>query len=195
MLEWKKEGVGSSGDVVELERSLVEAAGAEAKGSKEQAEMRLRVVGDVGGTVDRTAKVGESYRYAAVRVRTVALGGRSLEVRSAGSGSVTVAMLDVFPPAAPGGLVASPGFDGERAAIDLSWEPGMEAGIAGYRVYRREAGAVEWRRLGSELVAVPAYRDVTVEAGRRYGYRVTAVDEAGNESGPSNEVAETAPAR
>ena len=69
----------------------------------------------------------------------------------------------------------------------------MEAKIAGYRVYRRDRDNGAWGRLNSELVATPAYRDTTVEAGRRYGYRVTAVDAAGNESAPSDEVVETAP--
>jgi hypothetical protein len=155
--------------------------------------------------VDRTAVTGQTYRYTAERVRTVVLDGRSLEVRSVPSAAVTVAMVDVFPPNAPTGLVAAPGFSGEsagvtgqaqRPVVDLSWEPGIEARIAGYRVYRREMrGDVPgpWRKLNAELVTVPAYRDTTVESGRRYGYRVTAVDAAGNESGPGNEVVETAP--
>jgi hypothetical protein len=213
MLEWKAEGSGS-GDVVELDRTLqkalVAASAPERRSGlgskpKEAAELRLRVAakaggGDPGGTVDRTALLGESYRYTAERVRTVAVGGQNLEVRSAASGTVTVAMLDVFPPNAPGGLVASPGFvsgtgGAQRPAIDLSWEPGIEARIAGYRVYRKDEDNGVWVRLNPTLVAVPAYQDATVEAGRRYAYRVTAVDETGNESGPGGEVEETAPAR
>jgi hypothetical protein len=198
MLEWKAEG--APGDVIELDRTLVEAAFGEQehkRAAKEPAEVKLRVSRDPGGTMDRTAWIGESYRYVAQRVRTVDVGGRSLEARSAVSASVTVAMLDVFPPNAPTGLVAAPGFagDGQKPVIDLSWEPGLEARIAGYRVYRREGDGGEWQRLGSELVAMPAYRDLAVEAGRRYRYRVTAVDAAGNESGASGEIGETAPAR
>jgi len=167
--------------------------------------------GDAGGTIDRTAQMGHTYRYTAQRVRTVVLGGQTLEVRSSPSAEITVAVGDVFPPEAPTGLVAVPGFAGEAAAgqaasqagvqaqrptIDLSWEPGMEPRIAGYRVYRRDLDGNardEWRRLGSELAPAPAYRDLTVVAGRRYAYRVTAVDEAGNESGHSDEAVETAP--
>ena len=73
----------------------------------------------------------------------------------------------------------------------------MEARLAGYRVYRRELDGTTpevWRTLGAELVTVPAYRDLSVGAGQRYAYRVTAVSGAGNESGPSAEVMETAPA-
>ncbi len=209
MLEWR--AVGGGGDSVELDRTIVPAAAqtttavpqpivADAtaasekkRSAKEAAELRLRIGVDPGGAIDRTARMGESYRYTAQRVRTVVVGGLSVEMRSAASGNVTVEMLDVFPPDAPLGLVASPGFEGTTPTIDLSWEPGMEAGIAGYRVYRRDGAGGAWVRLNAALVAMPAYRDASVVGGRQYGYRVTAVDAKGNESGPSGEVVETAP--
>ena len=193
--------------------------------AKEPLESRFRAGGaaDEGGTVDRTVQIGHTYRYTAQRVRHVELGGqRRLEVRCVPSAEVTVVMQNVFPPEAPAGLVAVPGFTGQmsagqtpgqnagptggeqattqiqRPAIDLSWEPDLEPRIAGYRVYRRDLDgedASAWRRLDSELVPVAAYRDLSVVAGRRYAYRVTAVSEAGNESAPSEEVVETAPAQ
>jgi hypothetical protein len=204
--------------------------------AKEPSELRFRAgggLGDAGGTIDSTAQIGHAYRYTAQRVRTVVLGGQKLELRGVPSVEVTVAVRDVFPPEAPVGLAAVPGFAGEpsvgqapgqsaaqtgehnmgrvggqspgqageqaqRPAIDLSWEPDLEPRIAGYRVYRRDldgdAPAV-WRRLDAELVPMAAYRDLSVMAGRRYGYRVTAVSEVGNESASSNEVVETAPAQ
>lgn len=201
VLEWAASG--AAGDGVELRRMVVAGAagGVDAKAkkpglftaAKEPAEMRLRVAEDAGGALDRTARIGENYRYAAARVRVVQVAGKTLELRGVESAAVLVEMVDRFPPEAPRGLVAAPGFgaDGKTPAIDLSWEPGMEAGIAGYRVYRRE-GDGAWTRVG-EMVAVPACRDETVAPGRRYRYRVTAVDAAGNESGPSGEVVETAP--
>ena len=185
-------------------------------GAKEPSESRFRAGGavDVGGTVDRTAQIGHAYRYTAQRVRSVQLAGQRLEVRSLLSAEVTVAMLDVFPPDAPVGLVAAPGFAGgpttgqnagpatdeqaQRPAIDLSWEPEMEPRIAGYRVYRRdlESGAPNaWRLLDTEVVPEAAYRDLGVTAGQRYAYRVTAVSDAGKESAPCEEVVETAAAR
>jgi hypothetical protein len=214
VLEWRAEAGALVGftDGVELERSVVGTQVSESRpgalnsaaGRKAPAPARFRVGGDPGGAVDRTAVTGETYRYTAERVRTVVLDGRSLEVRSVPSAAAEIRMADVFPPNAPTGLVAAPGFSGEsagaagqvqRPAIDLSWEPGVEVRIAGYRVYRREMGDApgSWQRLNAELVTMPAYRDMTVEAGLRYGYRVTAVDGAGNESGPGNEVVEVVP--
>jgi hypothetical protein len=188
--------------------------------AKEPSELRFRAgggLGDAGGTIDHTAQIGHAYRYTAQRVRTVVLGGQRLELRSVPSVEVTVAVRDVFPPEAPVGLVAVPGFAGgpsvgqsagqsavqageraQRPAIDLSWEPDLEPRVAGYRVYRRDLdgdAASVWKQLGPELVPIVAYRDLSVVAGRRYAYRVTAVSEAGNESAPSREVVETAPAQ
>jgi hypothetical protein len=169
-----------------------------------------------GGTIDRTAQVGTTYRYAAERVRSVALGQvasgqEKLELRSLPSAEITVAMPKEFPPNAPKGLIAIPGFvdlavpSGEGAAIegeaptaqrptiDLSWEPDMEAGIAGYRVYRRGlAGEATWQRISPDLMT-PAYRDQSVVLGQRYVYRVTAINASGDESAWSNEAVETAP--
>ena len=112
-----------------------------------------------------------------------------------------MAVRDVFPPEAPVGLVAVPGFAGEpsagqsaaqtgeqaapqiqRPAIDLSWEPDLEPRIAGYRVYRRDLdgdapSCVAASRHRS--VPVAAYRDLSVVPGHRYSYRVTAVRHGG----------------
>jgi hypothetical protein len=204
-------------DAVELDRMWLDAPAAAGVGPaakndlgmmgtpKEPVESRLRVDAasetDAGGTIDRGAQAGRTYLYSAQRVRTVVLGGQTLEVRSLPSASVTVAVRDVFPPEPPAGLVAVPSFadagDGTRKpTIDLSWEPDTEPRLAGYRVYRRELDGTTpdvWRQLGSELVTAPAYRDLSALAGQRYAYRVTAVSDAGEESTPSGEVIETAP--
>jgi hypothetical protein len=168
--------------------------------------MRLRVdtagPPDPGGTIDRSAQIGHTYRYTVQRVRRVVLAAQTFEVRSLPSASVTV-IRDVFPPDPPAGLVAAPGFVGgddttRRPAIDLSWEPDLEPHLAGYRVYRRELDGTTpdtWRPLGSELVTTLAYRDLGVVAGQHYAYRTTTVDSAGRESAPSSEVTESAPSQ
>ena len=162
-------------------------------------EVKLRTPAqaeDTGGTIDHTAQKGETYRYTAQRVRSVSIGGYALELRSSISPPVTVAMRDIFPPHAPSGLEAIPG--GATAVdrgIDLSWTPDVDADLAGYFVYRQdvdEKGVVAGTatRLNLTPVVGPAYRDQTAMASRRYAYRVTAVDTAGNESAPSADVQE-----
>jgi hypothetical protein len=163
-------------------------------------EVKLRTpthLADAGGTIDHTARMGESYRYTAQRVRSISLNGHTLELCSFASPPVTVVMRNTFPPHAPTGLEAVPG--GATAAdrsIDLSWTPNTEPDLAGYIVYRQEidskgvaAGTVT--RLNPTPVVGPAYRDQTAVAGHRYTYFVTAINTAGNESAPSDAVQET----
>ena len=88
---------------------------------------------------------------------------------------------DVFPPRSPTGL------DGlySSRAIELIWEANAEVDLAGYHVYRRE-GSEAYRRLTSELLPTPIYRDTTILQGLRYSYRVTALDLKQNESSDSD---------
>ncbi len=160
---------------------------------------------DAGGTTDRSAQLGRTYRYTAQRVRSMTFNQQTLELRSAPSAEVTVDVRDVFPPDVPTGLVAVPelastGAVPGVASIDLSWDPNPEPHIAGYHVYRRDldSGApndapVAWHSLNPDLVRVASYRDSSVAAGKRYAYRVTAVSESGNESPPSAPASEAAP--
>ncbi len=164
------------------------------------AEIKLQTpkqAADVGGTVDQTTKIGETYTYTAQRVRSVTLGGHSLELCSTVSSPVTYIARDLFPPSVPTGLEAVPGgaTPADRS-IDLSWTPGTDIDLAGYSVYRQEVTstgevASTAARLNSTPVVGPAYRDQTAIPGHRYSYRVTAVDAAGNESAPSAAVQET----
>lgn len=80
-------------------------------------------------------------------------------------------------PAAPAGLVAT----GYAGAVELSWVPTPTA--TSYRVLRR----------GHEIARVdfPSYEDTDVTDGRRYPYRVVAVNERGR-SRPSHAVVATA---
>jgi fibronectin type 3 domain-containing protein len=153
------------------------------------------------GARDLTARAGQDYRYTAVRTRTVVLGGHSLMLTGETSAPVSIAYRDVFPPAAPTGLAAAPEL-GELPAIGLSWEPGPEADLAGYRVYRaaqsrsNEPRTVEalftcLAGCGTQpLVSATTYRDPSVQSGEFYRYRVTAVDRNGNESVPSAAITE-----
>jgi hypothetical protein len=146
---------------------------------------------DPGGTLDRTAQRTETYTYTAQRLRTVNLNGHIYELRSEPSSPITVNLSDTFPPATPTGLAAIPGGTATTAAIDLSWQPSTDPDLSGYHVYRRNAAGT-FERLTSTSVLGPAFSDITVTPGTAYTYRVTAVDNTGNESAPSTEVTETA---
>jgi hypothetical protein len=110
-----------------------------------------------------------------------------VELESADSQPVTVTPRDLFPPAAPQGLVAAllPGSGPGAFLVDLSWSINLETDLAGYRVYRSEQEGTRGQLLTPDLLPTPAVRDTSVEPGHRYWYTVTAVDRTGNESAPS----------
>lgn len=106
------------------------------------------------------------------------------EAESEDAAPVGITPRDLFPPAPPenlGGLYT-------RDAVELIWRANTETDLAGYLVYRR-GEQPEFTRLTDAPVATPLYRDQKIERDHAYVYRVTAMDLAGNESPPSNEVA------
>jgi predicted phage tail protein len=100
------------------------------------------------------------------------------------SNDAVVAAMDVFPPAAPQGLVAViiPATPGAPAYVELSWSISSQADLAGYEVYRSAQPGTQGERANGELLSAPTFRDMNVTAGQQYFYRVRAVDHAGNQS-------------
>ena len=105
---------------------------------------------------------------------------------------VRVFAHDIFPPAVPSGLQAVFSGVGQQPFIDLVWAPDTDADLAGYNVYRHEAGTVE-QKINSELVKTPAFRDTNVRPGHTYFYSVSAIGVHGNESAHSAEASESVP--
>jgi len=107
-------------------------------------------------------------------------------VESEPSGPVCELLVDTFPPAAPKGLNAV----ATQGAINLIWDAGTEADLAGY---------VVWRAIGDQPLQQITPAPVTdasffdgVQPGLRFVYAVQAVDTAGNVSPLSARVEETA---
>ncbi len=147
---------------------------------------------DTSKALDPDAAFDQRYSYRISRVTTVSVGGNSIDVEGPASAEIIVDTKDIFPPAAPTGLaaVAAP----DEGAIDLSWAPNTEADLAGYAVYRSEAGAVAVRiSPAGKPIDTPAFRDATAQPGHDYAYSVTAFDHDGNESPRSAEVKESLP--
>ena len=146
---------------------------------------------DAGGMLDRSARDGQTYTYVAQRVRTARVDGHALQLRSLPSAPVTVLVHSTAAPAVPRGLATVPGGGfGAAPSIDLSWEPNGEEDLLGYKVYRATDGGTAVLLTGTPVTG-PAYRDVQVAPGHTYGYRVSAVDRRGNESGLGPEMRES----
>jgi surface protein len=93
-----------------------------------------------------------------------------------------------FPPSPPLGLAAEP----TDQAVVLQWQAVEASDLARYRVYRAaapidSAAVRSLAPLDSVSSSETTYDDRSVTNGQAYYYRITAVDEAGNESGASAE--------
>jgi hypothetical protein len=148
---------------------------------------------DPARAFDKDAAFDKTYLYAMQRIAALTLAGHKIEVASNPSDAFTLNTGDIFPPAVPTGLiaVASP----DEHAIDLSWSPDTENDLAGYIVYRREAGssAMPVRISPEQPVATPAFRDANAKPGTLYAYSVSAIDQNQNESARSQETQEALP--
>jgi fibronectin type 3 domain-containing protein len=162
-----------------------------ARSQNQPAETPLNARPVTGTTfADQTFQFGEEYVYV---VRAVSLGTGGEPVESLNSNPVNAKPLDTFPPAAPGKLAAAG--SGAPPRMNLFFPTNAEKDLAGYNVYRSEDpdSPKPWTKLNRNLLDRTTFQDEAVQTGRRYFYYVTAVDNAGNESKPSEVASDTIP--
>ncbi|KAA6456470.1 fibronectin type III domain-containing protein [Acidobacteria bacterium AB60] len=161
----------------------------------EPVDQNLLVPADRGQALDSSISFGNTYQYQVQRIARVSIDGHDLELPGQLSSAIFVDAQDVFPPAVPTGLaaVATAPSASTGPSIDLNWEPGADADLAGYYVYRRE-NDVPWQRIsGDQPMPAPAFHDTGVHPGHTYHYAVSAIDRTGHESARSAEAQETVP--
>jgi len=141
--------------------------------------MLARVEPAVGEFLDRGARLGVTYRYAA-RLRAPA--GPRAWVAGPTAAAGPHAFVDSFAPKAPQGLALLIEAEGVR----LLWTPNREADLAGYRIYRR-LGDGEAKLLESVRGRDVTWVDTAAPEGQMAAYRLTAFDTSprANESAPS----------
>jgi hypothetical protein len=143
--------------------------------------------------LDQTIEWEKNYTYRGTVVTVVSSPEKqAFEVEGEDTPLVKVFTRDIFPPAVPSGLQAVFSGVGQAPFVDLIWAPDSDVDLAGYNVYRREEGGGP-TKVNPELLKAPAFRDTSVDPGKRYSYSVTAVDLRGNESARSDEVSEAVP--
>ena len=153
----------------------------------------LSYVPDPMSFADSTFAWEKTYEYRVAGLTRV-LGGDGkvlAEFEGKDSPIAIVVAHDIFPPPVPTGLQAVYSSLESKRFIDLTWTPAVEAGVAGYNVYRSDGQSSI--KLNQELVTASAYRDDKVTAGKVYTYTVTAVDARGNESAKSEAASERVP--
>ncbi len=138
---------------------------------------------------DKNFRFGEQYNYF---VRSVSLGTGGQQVESLSSNRIAVAPRDVYPPSAPTSITiaAAPG------RLSLFFPANPERDVAGYNIYRSPDPALPveaWIKLNTELLTGTTFQDDKVESGKKYYYYLTAVDQNGNTSPPSEVISETVP--
>jgi hypothetical protein len=171
----------------ELDPASAEAAATDFSKAKWKSPLVLLAPSDENAYRDTLFDFGKTYAYI---VRSAVL-VEGVELESSDSAPAIVTPRDTFPPAAPQNLVAAvlSGATPGSVLADLSWSINLETDLAGYRVYRSEQVDTRGLVITPTPLLAPAYRDTSVEPGRRYWYSVTAVDRAGNESDASAAVA------
>ncbi len=126
---------------------------------------------------DRNFQFDKTYFYAVSVVGSV----RDPYAESQPSSALAVKPVDTFPPGEPRNLNAI----AESGVVILLWAAPDDTDVAGYRIYRKEAGSVTRISLAPELVISLSYRDSQVAPGKTYEYSVSAVDTHGNEGQPA----------
>ena len=78
----------------------------------------------------------------------------------------------------------------QKGYVWVSWAPGVDADIKGYKVFRGSRLANPFKEISNRLLTPleTFFVDSLVTGGRQYFYRVVAVDSAGNEGTPSASV-------
>jgi len=138
---------------------------------------------DVRTYADKRIVWGEKRCYTVVAAESI--GGATIESELSPPECKTP--VDTFPPAAPKDLKAI----SSEGAINLIWEPNGEKDLAGYLVLRGVEPAETLQPITPGPIVEPSFKD-DVKPGIAYVYAVRAVDKAGNVSGLSPRVVETA---
>jgi hypothetical protein len=137
--------------------------------------------------VDTGARMGQGYIYG-----VTAMAGQDPLIESSVASEQEIRFQDRFAPPPPLELVALAEAQAGGGRVRLVWRGSEAEDLAGYHVYRRGAEG-DFERITAQPLQETEYIDATVAAGQTYSYRVTAVDQIGNESGPGAEVRASVP--
>src|SRR3989344_1237990 len=94
-------------------------------------------------------------------------------------------LIDTQPPSAPASFTAA---EQRGLSVKLSWKVSLEE-IKNFNIYRRSEESNDFSHYGT--TTGNSFTDAAVSMGKTYTYRVSAVDEAGNEGSYSEEVSVT----
>lgn len=124
-------------------------------------------------------------------VRAVSVGNNAVQVESVSSETLEITPKDTFAPNPPDAITIAAAPNN----ISIFFAINLEKDIAGYKIFRttnQNSPKSDWQLLTKELLKANTYQDTKIESGKTYYYYLTAVDNFGNESQPSEVVSENA---
>ncbi len=136
---------------------------------------------------DEFFEFGKEYFYF---VRAVSVGNGAFPIESQESNVVELKPVDTFSPSPPSAITLAVG----QSMISLFFAINPDKDIAGYKIYRSTDPSLpkkDWTLLTSDMLKANTFQDTRVESGKTYFYYLTAIDNAGNVSDPSEVVSET----
>ena len=112
--------------------------------------------------------------------------GRSTETSTSSSFVTQNSLEDKTPPSAPTGVSAA--LTSTPGQVTVFWAAVADPDLKGYKVYRSELANATFSQVSNTLIpkGQERFTDYTAVAGKKYHYRVTAIDQAGNEGGYNN---------
>lgn len=125
-------------------------------------------------------------------VRAVSVGTGGEPVESSESNIVQILPKDTFPPTPPAAITIA----ATPATISIFFAANPEKDVVGYRLYRstdENLDRKDWELLTPQPLTTNTFQDARVETGKTYYYYLTAIDNVGNVSEPSEVVSETVP--
>lgn len=125
-------------------------------------------------------------------VRSVSVGTGGEPVESRESNIIQIVPKDTFPPSPPAAITVA----ATPTTISIFFATNPEKDVVAYRLYRSQDQSVDktkWELLTRDPLTTNTFQDTRVESGKTYYYYLTAVDNAGNVSQPSDVVSETVP--
>lgn len=138
-------------------------------------EPLAQVAADSESYLDDGAQFGKRYIYTLRAIRS-----EDPLVESAAASESEIDYRDRFAPAPPTGVLAL----GEVGRVRLVWEASASADTVGYFLYRQDPGA-DFRQINERPITELELLDEGLTSGFSYRYRITAVDDVGNEGEPS----------
>lgn len=124
-------------------------------------------------------------------VRAVSVGSEGQPIESSASNTLEITPKDTFAPSAPESITiaAAPN------SISIFFATNLEKDIVGYSLYRTTDPSKpkkDWQLLTPDLLKTNTFQDEKVRSGETYHYYLTATDQFGNVSDPSEVVSEDA---